>query len=84
MVGYWIAKEHWGKGIATQMLSQFLRIVPDRPLHAHVAKHNLGSIRVLEKCGFIPGAPAAGHGEPADGIEEVVYVLEVPPIGAAR
>ena len=24
----------------------------DRPLHAHVAKHNVGSIRVLEKCGF--------------------------------
>ncbi len=23
-----------------------------RPLHAHVAKHNAGSIRVLEKCGF--------------------------------
>ena len=24
----------------------------ERPLHAHVAKHNAGSIRVLEKCGF--------------------------------
>jgi RimJ/RimL family protein N-acetyltransferase len=23
-----------------------------RPLHAAVAKHNVGSIRVLEKCGF--------------------------------
>jgi RimJ/RimL family protein N-acetyltransferase len=41
LVGYWIGKEHWGKGVATEC-----------PLHAHVAKHNVGSIRVLEKCGF--------------------------------
>jgi len=27
-------------------------MVPARPLHAHVAKHNVASIRVLEKCGF--------------------------------
>jgi RimJ/RimL family protein N-acetyltransferase len=26
--------------------------VTERPLYAHVAKHNAGSIRVLEKCGF--------------------------------
>jgi hypothetical protein len=26
--------------------------VTERPLHAHVARHNAGSIRVLEKCGF--------------------------------
>lgn len=27
-------------------------IVKTRPLFAHVAKHNIGSRRVLEKCGF--------------------------------
>ena len=26
-VSYWIGKEHWGKGIATQALAQFLEIV---------------------------------------------------------
>jgi RimJ/RimL family protein N-acetyltransferase len=26
--------------------------VTERPLYAHVARHNAGSIRVLEKCGF--------------------------------
>ena len=51
-VGYWLGKEYWGKGIATQALSQFLGFVKMRPLYAHVAKHNIGSIRVLEKCGF--------------------------------
>jgi RimJ/RimL family protein N-acetyltransferase len=51
-VGYWIGKEFWGKGIATQALAEFLKIVTIRPLFAHVAKHNVASRRVLEKCGF--------------------------------
>ena len=52
LVGYWIGKEHWGKGVATRALAAFLHLVTERPLRAHVAKHNAGSIRVLEKCGF--------------------------------
>ena len=52
-VGYWIGREYWGKGVATEALSQFLAHAEvRRPLHAAVAKHNVGSIRVLEKCGF--------------------------------
>ena len=51
-VGYWIGKEFWGKGIATQALLLFLGLVKTRPLYAHVARHNIGSRRVLEKCGF--------------------------------
>jgi len=51
-VGYWIGKEYWGKGIATKALLLFLGFVKTRPLFAHVAKHNIGSLRVLEKCGF--------------------------------
>jgi RimJ/RimL family protein N-acetyltransferase len=51
-VGYWIGKEYWGKGIATKALAAFLAHVTERPLYAHVAKHNIGSRRVLEKCGF--------------------------------
>jgi len=51
-VGYWIGKEFWGKGIATQALLLFLGFVKTRPLYAHVARHNIGSRRVLEKCGF--------------------------------
>jgi RimJ/RimL family protein N-acetyltransferase len=52
LVSYWIGKERWGKGVATRALATFLHVVTERPLYAHVAKHNLGSIRVLEKCGF--------------------------------
>ena len=51
-VGYWLAREFWGRGIATEALRLFLRDVTERPLHAVVASHNAGSIRVLEKCGF--------------------------------
>ena len=52
LIGYWIGKKHWGKGVATRALAEFLHVVTERPLYAHVAKHNVGSIRVLEKCGF--------------------------------
>ncbi len=51
-VCYWIGKEYWGRGITTRALSDFLACVKLRPLYAHVAKDNIGSIRVLEKCGF--------------------------------
>jgi RimJ/RimL family protein N-acetyltransferase len=51
-VGYWIGREHYGKGIATRALAALLASFPERPLFAHVARHNPASIRVLEKCGF--------------------------------
>ena len=52
LVGYWIGKEYWGRGVATRALSAFLHVVPHRPLPAPVVQHHVGSIRVLEKCGF--------------------------------
>jgi RimJ/RimL family protein N-acetyltransferase len=51
-VGYWIGKNYWGRGVATQALSEFLDHIETRPLYGHVARHNVASIRVLEKCGF--------------------------------
>jgi len=52
-VGYWIGKSFWGRGIASAALAEFLDQIKIRPLYAHVAKHNLASRRVLEKCGFV-------------------------------
>ncbi len=52
-IGYWIGQAHWGQGIATKAVKLFLEEVPERPLQAWVAEHNAGSIRVLEKCGFV-------------------------------
>ncbi|HJQ97052.1 MAG TPA: GNAT family N-acetyltransferase, partial [Candidatus Polarisedimenticolaceae bacterium] len=51
-IGYWIGREHWGRGIATRAVSQFLAEISERPLYAGVAKGNVASLRVLEKCGF--------------------------------
>ena len=51
-IGYWLGKTHWGKGIASAALPQFLAKIEARPVYAHVAKHNFASIRVLQKCGF--------------------------------
>jgi RimJ/RimL family protein N-acetyltransferase len=53
-VSYWLGKEFWGRGIATQALKEFLAQVDTRrPMYARVAKDNLASRRVLEKCGFV-------------------------------
>jgi RimJ/RimL family protein N-acetyltransferase len=51
-VGYWIDRAFWGRGVATEALSAFLDLEQTRPLYAGVAKHNVASIRVLQKCGF--------------------------------
>lgn len=51
-IGYWLGREFWGRGIATQALGIFLKQMKSRPLYAYVVKHNLASLRVLEKCGF--------------------------------
>jgi RimJ/RimL family protein N-acetyltransferase len=51
-VEFWIGREHWGKGVATAALAEFLELEPERPLYAVAAQDNLGAIRVLEKFGF--------------------------------
>jgi RimJ/RimL family protein N-acetyltransferase len=51
-LGYWIARSHWGRGVATAAVTAFLEQETRRPLIAGVVVHNPGSRRVLEKCGF--------------------------------
>lgn len=79
LVGYWIGRSYWGKGIATRALSEFLGQVAARPLYARVAKHNVASIRVLEKCGFtVAGEERAPSGAGEDEVEELVMRLDAP------
>ena len=76
-VGYWIGKEYWGQGVATRALLEFLPYVKTRPLYAHVAKHNVASLRVLEKCGFsIAGEDTAPSSLGGDEVEEFLLKLE--------
>ena len=51
-ITYWIGREWWGQGIATEALRRLLDLDPERPLHARVAEDNVGSLTVLERCGF--------------------------------
>lgn len=54
-VGYWVGRPFWGNGLATRALQQMLAL-PTFPSHqlvtAQVMVANVGSQRVLEKCGF--------------------------------
>ncbi|MDQ4044963.1 MAG: GNAT family N-acetyltransferase [Chloroflexota bacterium] len=75
-VSYWIGKSFWGQGIATKALAAFLTHETTRPLHARAAKDNIGSIRVLQKCGFtITGEDRGFANARGEEIEE--YVLEL-------
>ena len=51
-VTYWLGREFWGRGLATRALNRMLHLVVDRPIFVRAATDNIGSIRVLQKCGF--------------------------------
>jgi len=76
-VTYWLGREFWGHGLATQALEWMLLLVAERPIFARAATDNLRSIRVLEKCGFkMIGTNrdfAQGRGEE---IEETIFRLD--------
>jgi len=56
-IGYWLGEEFWGRGFATEavkLFTEFLRKEKNvKSFVAHVFENNFGSIRVLEKNGFI-------------------------------
>lgn len=76
-VSYWIGKVYWGKGLATHALLEFLENVNlVRPIYARVAKDNVGSRRVLEKCGFMQIEETKGFANTrGKEIEELVLEL---------
>lgn len=49
MLGYWIGREYWGRGVATAAVRALLTEIAERPLFAYVATSNIGSIRVLRR-----------------------------------
>jgi RimJ/RimL family protein N-acetyltransferase len=71
-VGYWIGRDHWGKGFATAALRLMLDEITDRPVTAHIVPANIGSQRVVEKCGFV----RVGEKVADDGVHELIFRLE--------
>ena len=75
-VTYWIGKEFWGRGIATEALRRFLEEVRTRPIYARVAKDNLASLRVLQKCNFMHAGEGKGFAN-ARGRETEEYIMKL-------
>lgn len=76
-VSYWIGREHWGKGIATSALRKFLSELDQRPIFGRAAADNIGSIHVLEKCGFVRvGREIAFAQVRGEEIEELILRLD--------
>jgi RimJ/RimL family protein N-acetyltransferase len=73
-VGYWVGREHWGKGLATRGLAELVAEL-DRPVYAEVSTTNIGSVRVLEKCGFAVIGSTVEHNESLGDIELLVMEL---------
>ena len=73
LLGYWIGREYWGRGIATEAVRLYLGEVSERPIRAFVALTNVGSTRVLEKSGFVRASEEPEIG--SDGVEELLFVL---------
>ena len=75
-VTYWLGKDYWGRGLATQALASFLQVQKSRPLAGRAAKDNVASIRVLQKCGFVLTGEDRGFANARDEeIEEVILTL---------
>jgi RimJ/RimL family protein N-acetyltransferase len=76
-VTYWIGKKFWGKGIATAALLHFLAEYESRPLYAQAAADNVGSRRVLEKCGFVKVDVDRGFSNArGEEIDEYIFKLD--------
>ncbi len=76
-VGYWIARELWGRGIASAALAALVAEIPERPLWGSTASDNVGSQRVLLHAGFVFDRMERSHA-PRRGteIDEKVYRLD--------
>lgn len=75
---YWIDRQFWGKGVATNALKNFLTLETARPLFGRVAFDNWGSQKVLENCGFVKIGTDRGFANARQAeIEEFIYRLDL-------
>jgi RimJ/RimL family protein N-acetyltransferase len=75
-VTYWLGQDYWGMGLATKALAALLEVQTARPLYGRTAKDNVGSLRVMEKCGFtVIGTDRGFANARGEEIEELLLVL---------
>ena len=76
-ITYWIDRQFWGRGVAGKALDQFLKIENTRPLFGRVAFDNIGSQKVLEKCGFKKTGTDKGFAHARqEEVEEFIFRLD--------
>jgi RimJ/RimL family protein N-acetyltransferase len=79
-LGYWIARSHWGRGIATEACSALIEIARTLRLVTIDAGHfvdNPASGRVLEKLGFEPSGIMAPRMSCARGEEVLARLMKL-------
>jgi RimJ/RimL family protein N-acetyltransferase len=83
-VTYWIDRSCWGRGIAGRALALLLESVHVRPLFARAASDNAGSLKVLQRAGFVTIGTAVSFANARNmEIEETILRLdEAAPSGA--
>ena len=81
LVGYWIGKPYWNKGICTEALRLMLdRIRKETDYTSLISSHfidNPASGRVMEKCGFIATGETAIDGTLYSGKKRTMQVLRL-------
>lgn len=84
LLGYWIARRHWGKGYATEATQALLGLAATLGHRRIEARHfidNLASRRVLQKLGFRPTGEIRPGLSPArdDVVPTLCYALDLDP-----
>ena len=83
-LGYWIARQHWGKGFATEAGRALIDIARALKLPRLEASHfvdNPASGRVLEKLGFVPTGISAARYSCARGGEAMARLYRLSLMG---
>lgn len=75
-VTYWIDRYQWGQGVAGRALALLLERITVRPIRARVAGDNLGSLKVLQRAGFVVVGTDVGYANARQAeIEETILRL---------
>jgi len=79
-IGYWIGRQHWGKGLATEAVRRVARLsfreLGFSALEAEVMRGNDASVRVLEKAGFALAREDTGERGRCAGVPTAWYRME--------
>ena len=76
-IGFLIARNHWGQGIAGEAMTAFIgrrRLLGSTELTADVDPRNVASLRVLERHGFVETGRAVGTWQVGAELCDSVYL----------